>query len=114
MTVISLKKHPWPFVFVYVGRPFAGLPGHPLANPFKIATEAERGPAVLRYQRWLPDQPDVERLLAEIRDDCEFGRAPLACWCCNWRLGEPIKVECHAIVIAQAIADRWPSTGGTW
>lgn len=99
---------------MYVGRAFAGLEPHPLANPFKIATEAERPEAMERYRRWLNDRPDLEAQLARVRDDCEYGRAPLACWCCDWRLGEQVRVECHAIVIAEAIAERWPVAASNW
>ncbi len=114
MHVVNLRRKPWPFAFVYVGRAFAGFLPHPLGNPFKIKTEAERASAVERYREWLLARPDLEQRLAEVRDDCEHGRAPLACWCCEWRLGEPVRVPCHAIVIAEEIAKRWPGKVSNW
>lgn len=107
MTVTNLRRKPWPFVFVYVGRAFAGLPAHPLANPFKISNESERDAAVERYREYALALPDIEQRLAEVWADSEEGRFPLACWCCDWRSGEPVRVPCHAIVIAEEIGKRW-------
>lgn len=98
--VVSLKQRPWPATFVYVGRPFAGLAGSPLGNPFK-------GPgAVAKYRAWLDAHPNRERLLWDALCDTEAGRLPLACWCGNWRTGEP-RIECHAVAVAEALMHRF-------
>lgn len=82
---------------VYVGRPWAGLPGHPLANPFK-------GPgAVERYARWLDAHPDRRALLRDVWIDTDAGALPLMCWCGPWDgVTEPAPY-CHAVALARAL-----------
>jgi hypothetical protein len=108
ISVINLRRKPWPFVFVYVGRPFAGLDGHPLANPFKLDVDTPQGrQSVLeRYEAWLDAHPDRDRLLWEVWADTEAGRHPLACWC------SPL--PCHATLIARELESRYGPVKEEW
>jgi hypothetical protein len=100
--VISLRGR-WPNKiapgeFVYVGRAWAGLEAHPLANPFS-------GPsAVERYSKWLNHHPDRQELLRQLHADTEGGRIPIACWCGDWEPGQPA-IQCHAHTLAQILLD---------
>lgn len=98
--VIDLRVKPWPLMFAYVGREWAGLPASPVGNPF-------RGPrAVEEFRGWLSRHPQRERLLWELLGDTEAGRFPLACWCGFWSPGQK-PLACHAVVIAEALAERF-------
>lgn len=99
--IINLRRKPWPFVFVYVGRPFAGLDGHELANPYPIRedTDAARRAVIHRYRDWLLAHPDLEAQLWAVWTDTEGGRFPLACWC--------VPRLCHAGVIAEELVKRY-------
>jgi Domain of unknown function (DUF4326) len=80
---------------VYVGRenPRAGLPGSPLANPFRMRSEADRPAVIAAYTRWLdthlrvgaapwPVTGELVRL-AGLARLAAAARRPLrlACWC---------------------------------
>jgi hypothetical protein len=101
--VVSLRKR-WPKLvpeyFVYVGRAWAGLSVHPLANPYTT------GDVIAQYREWLHSLPDLGRLARDLRADTECGRLPLACWCGDGRAGEPLR--CHAMVLADAMAGWFP------
>lgn len=102
--VISLRGR-WPHkmdsLFAYVGREWAGLAAHPLANPFA-------GPDALHaYLEWFVDLPDLFERLADLRADSECGRLPLACWCGDWNPGQQ-SIPCHAVLIAKRMAEMFP------
>ena len=110
--VISLRglwPHRVPELFIYVGRAWAGLPAHELANPF-----AGDG-ALSRFATWFHALPDLYRRLKTLRADTECGRHPLACWCGTWRPGEPA-LACHAFLIAEEMNKRFPMDleGSEW
>lgn len=98
--VVSLRgrwpKHIQAGEFVYVGRPFAGLEGHPLGNPFSGPTALER------YANWLARHPDRNELLRQLHADTEGGRIPIACWCGDWQPGQP-PIQCHAHTLANLL-----------
>jgi Domain of unknown function (DUF4326) len=77
---------------IYVGRPvYRGgwhLPGHPLANSYRIGRDGTAAQVADQYRRWLLAQPGLPAQLARLR-----GRR-LGCWCPN---GQP----CHARVLAE-------------
>jgi hypothetical protein len=98
--VVTLRRKPWPDWFVYVGRPWAGLEGSELGNPFT-------GPAaVARFREWLAGHPKRDAMLWRVLGDSEGGRFPLACWCGDWEPGQTA-IECHAVAIAQALIERF-------
>jgi hypothetical protein len=78
---------------VYVGRPmYRGgwrLPGHPLANPYRIGRDGTAAQVIDKYRRWLLARPDLRAQLVALR-----GRR-LGCWC-------PDAQPCHAREIAEA------------
>lgn len=87
--------------FVYVGREWAGLPAHELANPFTGSG------AIERYARWVESLPDLAERLRRLRSDTECGRTALACWCGDYsHTHRP--VSCHGQVLAILLADRYP------
>lgn len=102
--VISLRGL-WPRAvpesFIYIGREWAGLPAHELANPFR----GER--AILEYAEWFHALPKLDAILKNLRADTECGRHAIACWCGNWRPGEPA-IPCHAYIVAQEMNKRFP------
>lgn len=93
---------------VYVGRRVStrdglgkldgSIPGHPLANPFKLAKNAglaKRAECVALYRTWLHE--DGERLAAARKLRGQI----LGCWCGDFDgIGHP-GFDCHALVIAQ-------------
>ncbi len=90
---------------VYVGRAMRGLAGHPLGNPFKIArtaTDAEKIECLKRYEAWMENHPQRDKLLHDLADFIEQKNLPvLGCWCGNWPQN-PILL-CHAVVIARKV-----------
>ena len=94
-TVVNLRGRrgdPGIVDVMYVGRPMCRggwrLPGHPLANPYRIGRDGTAAQVVDQYRRWLLTRPDLHARLAELR-----GRR-LGCWCPD---GQP----CHARVLAE-------------
>jgi hypothetical protein len=113
-----------PDLCVYVGRqmfaaPRRQLPGHLLANPFKIPSRpgaagrrhdaereaADRAECLARYRHWLTGIPDLAEHVAHLRsalaDQMAAARfaafAPgLVCWCAPQ--------ACHADVLADLVA----------
>lgn len=93
---------------VYCGRPLrkrdglgsggVELPGHILANPFRLergAKKPEREKCVARYREWLREEPDRMTEARNLR-----GKR-LGCWCGFWPgYGAP-DFECHCIEIAR-------------
>jgi hypothetical protein len=67
------------------------LPGHPLANPYRIGRDGTAAQVVDKFRQRLLARPDLRARLAGLR-----GRR-LGCWCPD---GQP----CHALVIAE-VAD---------
>lgn len=103
---------------VYVGRPFAGWKGHPLANPFKIhrprpdplgpqwsaswdeEDEAKaRAECIERYRTWVEARPTLLADLASLWAEIDRGAKPLGCWC------HP--APCHAHVLAGLLAQEF-------
>lgn len=82
----------------YLGRamPARGLPGSPLANPFRLSDESQRDAVITQYQQWFEQKltsndsavrAEFERLYQlAIENDLE-----LACWCAPKR--------CHCDVV---------------
>lgn len=95
----------------YVGRPFAGWPGHPLANPFRPNSRGELGPCLDRYRDHVLAMPDLNAKLAALWAECEQGAKPLGCWCCDATLGDGQPVVCHAQIVAALLAGRYLSGG---
>ncbi len=95
---------------VYVGRPWAGLEGHPLTNPFRLSRDGDspvaRVSVLEKYEAWLADHPDRDRLLSELWADTEGGRLPLACWCGDWNPGDR-PLGCHAYILAVELNRRF-------
>lgn len=65
---------------VYVGRAFAGWPGHPLANPFKPTLGGSRIKPLNKYVDWLASLPDLEAKLLTLWHETRHGERPLGCW----------------------------------
>src|SRR5258708_7965978 len=85
---------------IYVGRRVRFRKGHPLANPFKLAsgaTDAERDQCMAAYAAWLESAPEADRLLRELAHQVKETGLPLACWC--------VPEGCHANLLA-ACVDR--------
>lgn len=90
---------------VYVGRRFAGWPGHILANPFKPGLETV--PACLdRYRAWLANTP-LEAELEALWHQTEHGAKPLGCWCITATAGDGQAIICHAQILAEMLASRF-------
>ncbi len=104
--VISLRGK-WPrnmnTMFQYVGREWAGLPTHPLANPFS----RDDANSLHKYLDWFNSLSNLNELLNDVRADTECGRLPLACWCGEWNPGER-SIRCHAVLIAKRMAELFP------
>jgi hypothetical protein len=97
---------------VYVGRPFAGWPGHELANPFKIGqrsphnlrVQIDRDHALDLYRQFLDGMRDHGTLGDAIRrlwDATGGGAKPLGCWCVDAAAGDGSPVVCHAQILAE-------------
>jgi hypothetical protein len=89
---------------IYIGRanPSYGLAQSPLANPYKLTSEAERDAVLEQYRQWLwrelrrsvdtPAARELRRLLTIWQHE---GVLYLACWCAP-------KI-CHGDVVKRAI-----------
>jgi hypothetical protein len=93
---------------IYVGRSMPGIPGSPLANPFKVQQFGNL--AIPRYQGWLAekvadDDPSVMNALREISSRMYGAGAVLACWCIEVGEAEVFETpyRCHAQVIAEFV-----------
>ncbi len=98
---------PPPLVVVYVGRAVAGWQASPLANPFRLKDEEERGATIERYREWLqerlretssPQSDELRRILAL---SLEGRGVALGCWCAP--------NECHGQVIRDEAFKLWRS-----
>lgn len=87
----------------YLGRACRGWPAHPLANPFVLVGEAERGATLAAYRDWLAaklaaDDRRVVTALLDLPPD-----AALGCWCLTAAAAAPPGAErCHCEVVANA------------
>ncbi len=83
---------------VYVGRRFSKWKAHPLANPFRIATDDRdtRIACVQAYRHWLMTRPNLGRELERLWQATRNGALPLACWC--------VPKACHATILADALS----------
>jgi hypothetical protein len=98
-TVVNITGHrddPHLTDVVYVGRAmYRGgwrLRASPLANPFRIGCDGDRGEVIAKYRDYLLGHPDLLALLPDLR-----GKR-LGCWC------KPL--PCHADVIAEFADQR--------
>lgn len=106
----------------YVGRAFAGWPGHPLSNPFRPINPGRRDhyedrgevdPAVVnclaKYLGWLlgKGQSKLWFALASLWEECERGKKPLGCWCVDATHGDGQPVVCHAQILAELLAEQF-------
>jgi hypothetical protein len=91
----------------YVGRRFAGWPGHPLGNPFRPGQSLTA--CLDRYRSWLLGRPTLEADLARLWKECEHGAKPLGCWCTTDEVCpgvDPGPLVCHAQILAVEIVKR--------
>lgn len=103
----------------YVGRQFAGWPGHPLGNPFRpryqpwLAKDSAGQRQAIEscldhYVRWLTSsRVALEADLADLWEQCERGAKPLGCWCVNAEHGDGQPVVCHAQILAAELHRRF-------
>jgi hypothetical protein len=97
--VVHVKKDAFD---AYVGRRMSGVDVRfaRFGNPFRLASEAQRGSTLTDYLGYLLTNPDVVRdarvALAETR--------VLACWCApRGGVGVDDALVCHAQVLARAM-----------
>lgn len=96
----------------YVGRPFAGWPGHVLANPFrpKVGEDAKSlAECLARYRKWLWHHPERGPWVDELWVQCQKGLKPLGCWCINATHGDGSPDRCHAQFLAALLHARFLS-----
>jgi len=67
----------------YIGRPSK------LGNPFRIGVHGTREQVIAKYRAWIPTQPHLLKLLAELKDK------RLGCYC------KPL--PCHGDVLVEMI-----------
>ena len=87
---------------IYIGRNGRhGWPRSPLANPFKLATEADRAAVIERYRGWLWEKiqandgavvGELDRIAAKVKAG---EPVQLGCWC------SPL--PCHGDVVKAAV-----------
>lgn len=105
ITIINLHKRKLQPGEVYIGRShrFTQLEPSPLANPFKLETEADRPKVLEQYTRWLDERlaaPESAQSieLARLVDLARAGDLVLACWCSP--------SGCHGDIIKLRIEER--------
>jgi hypothetical protein len=94
----------------YVGRRWAGWPGHPLANPFRPTQGAGPWPlasCLERYRAWLFARPTLEADLAALWEATDRGAMPLGCWCVSATAGDGQPCVCHAQILAELLKERF-------
>lgn len=92
---------------VYVGRAFAGWPGHALGNPLRPHYFASLDACLAGYRSWLLLRPTLEVDLASLWEETGHGSRPLGCWCVNAVVGDGQPVCCHAQVLAEMLHERF-------
>jgi hypothetical protein len=116
---------------VYVGRPFAGWPGHRLANPYRlrkapdpklspqsspkdvaaalatITEDRARAECLSAYRAWLMARPTLDADLEFLWMETVAGLAPLGCWCCDWDGVTQPAPGCHAVILAEMLNQRF-------
>lgn len=92
---------------VYVGRPFAGWPGHPLGNPFRVRAGDPPGTCLAKYREWLLARPMLGADLAALWGATRGGELPLGCWCTSATAGDGSPVVCHAQILAEMLAEQF-------
>ena len=105
ITVVSVRGVRYrlaPTNLIYIGRNGRhGWPRSPLANPFKLATEADRAAVIERYKVWLWDKiksldDTVTAEIDHIAHRVKRGETvQLGCWC------SPL--PCHGDVVKAAV-----------
>lgn len=104
ITVVSvrgLKPATAPAALIYIGRLAGGWPRSPLANPYRLSADADRGAVIERYRTWLwgkmqAHDPKVLAELDRIIERVKSGEpVQLGCWC------SPL--PCHGDVVKVAV-----------
>lgn len=105
ITIINLHKRKLQPGEVYIGRShrFTQLEPSPLANPYKLTSEAERAKVLEQYTTWLDERlmaPESAQSieLARLVDLARVGDLVLACWCAS--------LPCHGDIIKLRIEER--------
>lgn len=105
LTVVSVRginPRSTPPSLIYIGRRCAGWSQSPLANPFKLVSEAQRAEAIDQYRRYLwakmtSNDPAIMAELECIAHVVQSGLSvQLGCWC------GPGKA-CHGDVVKAAV-----------
>ncbi len=85
--------------WLYIGRPNSsyGLPGSPLANPFKINQSHSRLQVIQSYRSWLWNKikEDDQLIMLELQRISNGTIIALVCWC------SPL--PCHGDVVISAV-----------
>lgn len=87
---------------IYCGRPHKRFAGSPLANPFPMASGADRGRVIAEYRLWLWKQIKggngavLDALTTIYAFNEVHGGVSLGCWCAP--------KACHCDVIVRALA----------
>lgn len=105
--IVNVKHARGKIAFHYVGRDFAGLPGHELGNPFSVQEYGLRE-CLERYDKWLATLTGRDEALRRIVADTECGRIPLACWCGERLTKYEPRIQCHAQIIADWVVRIFP------
>lgn len=90
---------------VYLGRPFAGWPGHRLANPYRSNNLADD---LLNFAKWFQSLPTLDQDMEALWAETHQGLLPLGCWCTETVIGNPLApVVCHAQIVGALLAYRY-------
>lgn len=92
----------------YVGRRFAGWPGHRLCNPLRPNKGLTLDDCLEGYRRHLATGiRDLEGALRDLWNECEQGNKALGCWCTAATAGDGSPVVCHAQILAEMLNERF-------
>lgn len=115
---VAVAKHVLPIIAlpncVYVGRTRATgkmypLALHQLANPYHIGEHGTREEVVRQYREWLFQRiqigaTPIRFALLKLLEMAETTGVVLVCHCTDRLHGGPLGDECHAQVVAKALA----------
>lgn len=107
INVKGLNKPEQRVSIVYVGRKFAGWPEHELHNPFKPKAGEPVGTCLAKYKAGLLARLTLDADLAALWEECRCGKKPLGCWCVNWDGTGAGPQECHAVILATMLMERF-------
>ena len=93
--VKTIRGQKLPDDTVYIGRPSKW------GNPFKVGDDdtRTRAEAVVNYQAYLYMTKEGNKLLLDLE---ELRGKNLACWCGEWKYGDPEKIDCHGVILMEA------------